>query len=141
VWQVLTDFARYPDWWPRNIRISPAGAPADLVGTDLRIQPRGGPAFRCRLERLVPEAELVFRYHDGPYRGTGVWRLERTATGTRVSYQADLVSDHWLLRFFSRLTDLGGAHSRLMKPVLAGLRRAVAGQPERGPLSVPDPLA
>lgn len=141
VWRVLTDLAHYPDWWPRNIRVRPAANPAGLIGSDLEIQPRGGPAFRCRLEEMVPEAELRFRYHDGPYRGTGTWRLERAAIGTRVSYQADLESDHWLLRLLGRLTDLGRAHSRLMKPVLGGLRRAATGQLEPDPFAPRDPLA
>ena len=131
VWRVLTDFGRYQAWWPGNVPVRALQTPPELVGAELEIRPRGGPPFRCRLERLVAEEELVFRYCAGPYQGTGTWRLAWTGGGTAVSYTADLTSDQWLLRFFSRLTDLGRAHSRLMRPVLAGLRRTVSGRPKR----------
>lgn len=142
VWRVLTRFEGYPGWWPRNVRVRVLARPADLLGATLEIHPAGGPTFRCRLESLVPETELVFRYLDGPYQGTGTWRLAWTGAGTEVTYAADLTSDHWLIRFFARLTSLGGAHSRLMQPVLAGLRRAVTGRPDpRGRDRLhPDPL-
>ena len=131
VWRVLTNFSRYQTWWPDNVPVRALEVPPTLVGAELEIRPKGGPPFRCRLDQLVEEEELVFRYHAGPYQGTGTWRLAWTGAGTEVSYTADLTSDHWLLRFFSRLTDLGRAHSRLMRPVLAGLRRTVTGRPER----------
>ena len=133
VWRVLTDFTRYPAWWPDNVRVRAGDIPPGLVGTELDIRPKGGPGFRCRLEQLREEEELVFRYHAGPYQGTGAWRLTWTGSGTQVTYLTDLTSEHWLLRFFGRLTDLGRAHSRLMRPVLAGLRRAVTGRPDRRP--------
>lgn len=140
VWRVLTAFDTYHRWWPRNVRVTAVSTPADLIGTVLEIHPKGGPPFQCRLETAAPESELVFRYVEGPYQGIGTWRLAWTGAGTQVTYRADLTSDHWLLRFFARLTDLGGAHSRLMQPVLAGLRRAVTGRPDPRERLRSDPL-
>jgi len=128
VYRVLVEFERYADWWPPTVRASAVSVTPQVEGSELEIQPRGGPAFRCRVEQAIPEQLLALRYLTGPYEGVGIWTLEAVAGGTRVLYTIDLTSEHRLLRFFARFTNLGRSHSRLMRPVLAGLRRAVVGR-------------
>lgn len=126
VYRVLTDFEQYRKWWPPAVRVRALSVVPEVVGSDLELHPRGGPAFRCRVEQAIPDSLLSLRYHEGPYAGLGVWSLEPVTGGTRVRYSVDLTSEHRLLRFFAKFTNLGRSHSRLMRPVLAGLRRAVA---------------
>jgi uncharacterized protein YndB with AHSA1/START domain len=127
VYGVLTDFERYRDWWPPAVQVRTLAVVPEVVGSELELRPRGGPAFRCRVEQAIPDSVLSLRYHQGPYEGLGVWSLEPVTGGTRVRYTVDLTSEHRMLRFFAKFTDLGRSHSRLMRPVLAGLRRVVAG--------------
>jgi len=128
VYRVLVDFERYADWWPPTVRASAVLVTPEVEGSELDIQPRGGPAFRCRVEQAVPGRLLALRYLTGPYQGVGIWTLEPVAGGTRVLYSIDLTSEHRLLRLFARITNLGRSHSRLMRPVLAGLKRVVVGR-------------
>jgi uncharacterized protein YndB with AHSA1/START domain len=128
VYRVLTDFEGYGEWWPPAVKVRALTVVPDVVGSDLEFRPRGGPAFRCRVEQAVPDSLLSLRYHEGPYAGLGIWSLEPVTGGTRVRYSVNLTSEHRMLRFFARFTDLGRSHSRLMGPVLAGLRRVVAGE-------------
>jgi hypothetical protein len=61
VWDVLTDFAAYPDWNPFIRRIEGVLVPrARLL---VRIQPPGGRAmtFRPTVLRVEPERELAWR--------------------------------------------------------------------------------
>ena len=128
VYRVLVDFERYAEWWPPTVRASAVSVTPQVEGSELEIQPRGGPAFRCRVEQALPGQLLALRYLTGPYEGVGIWTLKPVDGGTQVLYSIDLTSEHRLLRFLARFTNLGRSHSRLMRPVLAGLKRVVVGR-------------
>jgi uncharacterized protein YndB with AHSA1/START domain len=133
VWRVLADLNRYSAWWPKPVGIRATTITPELEGSDLEVRPRGGPAFHWLVERAVPDSLLLLRYHTGPYQGTGTWLLEPVLEGTRVVYALDLTTTHPLLRLIGRVTNLGRAHSRMMRPVLDRLRHAVTGGHDHPP--------
>jgi hypothetical protein len=61
VWQILTDFARYPEWNPLIRRID--GEPLKRAELDLLIHPDGARAmrFRPRIVTFRPPRELRWR--------------------------------------------------------------------------------
>ena len=87
VWDVLTDFAAYPEWNPFIRRIE--GGPVPRARLLVRIQPPGGRAvtFRPTILRVEPERELAWRgrtFVPGIFDGEHVFRLEpRGADSTR----------------------------------------------------------
>jgi hypothetical protein len=79
VWDVLTDFAAYPEWNPFIRRIE--GILAPRCRLLVRIQPPGGRAmtFRPTVLRVEPERELAWRGRTlvpGLFDGEHHFRLE-----------------------------------------------------------------
>src|SRR5438093_10920309 len=79
VWDVLTDFAAYPEWNPFIRRIEGVLVPrARLL---VRVQPPGGRpmTFRPTVLRVEPERELAWRGRTlipGPFDGEHYFTLE-----------------------------------------------------------------
>ena len=65
---------------------------ANGIDSEVEIRPRGGRAFRCRVELLEPPRRMRERYPGDFIAGVGEWRLEAVACGTRVLYELDVVS-------------------------------------------------
>ena len=135
VFAVLLDVADYDAWWPWYLGVEVEGADAVTrqatgapltPGVRLRIRPLAGYDFTWRVEHVEPDRLIRLRYEDGPYAGTGEWRLESIAQGTRVSFVADATTSHPLLGQVGQVLDLGVGHSVVMRGVLAGLERALA---------------
>jgi ribosome-associated toxin RatA of RatAB toxin-antitoxin module len=135
VFRVLLDVADYDAWWPWYLGVDviaadpsgrPPGEASPPVGARLRIRALAGYDFTWRVEHVEPDRAIRLRYEDGPYAGTGEWRLEPTALGTRVSFVADATTSHPLLGQLGQVLDLGVGHSLVMRGVLAGLGRALA---------------
>jgi hypothetical protein len=84
VWQVLTDFASYPDWNPFIRSLS--GELAVGVRLAVRIQPPGqrGMTFRPRLRVVQPGSELRWLGHlliPGLFDGEHVFLIEPLGEG------------------------------------------------------------
>lgn len=138
VWRVLTDFDRYPDWWPSSVRIRVLQVTPTSVGSAFEIKPYRGRGFRCDLVGIRDGTELRFAY-SGLYRGSGVWSLHDAGSeGTRVAYAIDLEIVDRLTATLSRVLPIGRLHSRLMKDVFGGLTEHVAaraGEPADPPVT------
>mgnify|MGYP003434810747 CR=1 FL=1 len=90
---------RYPQWYPPSLHLHVRAVTAAGIGSEVELRPRGGRAFRCRVESLEAPRRLRLRYPGDFIVGTGVWRL-----------------DGWLL-------PLGKIHSKFMREVLESLER------------------
>jgi hypothetical protein len=92
VWQVLTDFAAYPEWNPFLVRAS--GTPAEGERLTIRMQPAGGRAmtFRPRVREVAPERRLRWLGHlvmPGIFDGEHSFSIEPLADGGVRLVQAE----------------------------------------------------
>ncbi len=120
VWDALTDFARYPAWWPASLRVRVLRVSPGLVGSRFEVRPWGS-RFVCEVGAVVPGREMVVRYVEGAHRGTGVWTLRPDGAGTRVCYVVDLEPCGPLPRLLSHVLDFGRIHSAGMAQLFDGL--------------------
>lgn len=126
VWKTLADFESSPTWWRPQVTVVIRQVAPDLVGSILEVRPLGGMGFVCRVSAVKPEAEMKLQYIEGIYRGTGVWTLTPTESGTLLRYAIDLEIVSRLLIALSFFVDLGAIHSRLMKQVFVNLESHMA---------------
>src|ERR1700736_5261357 len=86
VYAVLVDFAKYPRWWPSELRLRVLQTTTELVGSRFEVRPQGG-SFICQVTQVIPEKEMLIRYVEGFHRGTGLWLIKPQGDGTRLCYQ------------------------------------------------------
>ena len=89
IWQAITDFSSYAEWWPSSVRIAVRRNTPELVGSLVQLKPFGGRAFLCEVESIRDGAELRLQY-SGVYRGPGVWTIAAGEGNCRVTYRVDL---------------------------------------------------
>jgi uncharacterized protein YndB with AHSA1/START domain len=123
VWEVLADFERYPQWWPKSLDIRVLSGGMELLGTEVELRPAGGRAFRCRVEAVDLPKCIGMRYFGGFIDGFGAWRLEPLGQETRVIYQLEVNAHGWLVSLLGKVLNLGRMHSRLMQTVLRNLNQ------------------
>jgi uncharacterized protein YndB with AHSA1/START domain len=123
VWRALADIAAYPAWWPHSLRLRVLRCEPGLVGSEIELRPFGGRPFRCRIDSVEQPLSIRTQYYDGLVSGRGEWRLEPTASGTRVRYELDVRADGWLVAALNRMLPLARVHSRQMQGVLRQLAR------------------
>ena len=127
VWRVLADVARYPEWYPRQLKLAVRRAEPGTVGSEIEMRPYGGRAFCCRYEAVDAPSSLRVRYFGGFIEGTGEWRLLAEGERTRVVYDCDVVALGLMAALAGKVVALAPFHSREMKGVLEALgRRASA---------------
>jgi uncharacterized protein YndB with AHSA1/START domain len=127
VFAALLDFESYPRWWPAQLRVRVLKATPERVGSRIEVRPRGG-VFVCEIAQVVPDREILIGYVEGVQRGTGRWRFEKVAEGTRACYQIDLEPQGWLPRLLSNVMNFGKLHSRSMEKVFDGLEEWLRGR-------------
>jgi uncharacterized protein YndB with AHSA1/START domain len=126
IWAVLLDVAAYPQWWPRSVSVTVLSAAVQGAGSEVKLTPRGGRAFRCRVESLFAPRRMTMRYGDGFITGTGEWRLEPVNGGTRLVYDLNVVAEGWLAALLAHVMLLGKQHSKSMHELLECLERETA---------------
>lgn len=85
VWDVLVDFARYPEWNPFTVRVETTGRVGDVIDLLLPDPNRPGELFRNREWIQVSDAPHHLRYDtrdalDGVHAVRDQWVVARTAT-------------------------------------------------------------
>jgi len=125
VWRVLADVGGYPRWYPRSLRLRVLRNVAGLVGTEFELRPFGGRAFRCRIDGVEAPRSIRLQYYGGFLDGRGEWRLESSASGTRVTYALDVTALGRLAAVIGRVLPFGRIHSRQMMGVLRQLERTL----------------
>jgi carbon monoxide dehydrogenase subunit G len=66
---------------------------------------------------------MKIQYFGRFIEGTGEWRLEEAASGTRLTYSIDAQARGWLVALLSLVINLGAVHSRQMRGVFENLSR------------------
>ena len=126
VWRVVSDFAAYPSWWPRRIRVRVLSLEPALVGTEIQICPPGAIPFCCRVTEVTSGQRIQMKYFGGIVEGEGEWRLKPAGTGTCVSYEINVDARGWLVALIGRFVSLAGIHSGQMRDVFANLATRAA---------------
>lgn len=126
IWPVLADVNGYPQWYPPSLNLHVRTVTADGIGSEVELRPRGGRAFRCRVESPEAPCRLRLRYPGDFIVGMGEWRLDAAPGGTRVAYEMDVVATGRLAGLLGWLLPLGKLHSKLMREVLENLERETA---------------
>ncbi len=122
---VLADVNGYPQWYPPSLHLHVRAVTAAGIGSEVELRPRGGRAFRCRVESLEPPRRLRLRYPGDFIVGTGEWCLDAAPGGTRVAYDLDVVATGRLAVPLGWLLPLGKIHSKFMRGVLVNLEAEV----------------
>lgn len=126
IFRLLVDFSRYPEWWPKELKVEVLKVSPSWVGSRIKIQPYGS-WFVCEVISLIPNQEMLMHYVDGLHRGTGLWKLEEIPIGTRLNYTVDLEPQGVVPRLLSHVMDFAAWHSRGMQGVFSGLQKEVSG--------------
>jgi hypothetical protein len=104
VWQVLTDFAAYPQWNP--FVVSAAGAPRQGERLRIRVQPPGTTGSNFTPLVLVAEPGRELRWVGtlplGSFRGEHFMRLEPLGA-ERVRFHHGEIFSGWLLPLVWRM--------------------------------------
>jgi uncharacterized protein YndB with AHSA1/START domain len=104
VFEALSDARSYPDWW-RPVYIDVESEPGEPhVGSVSHQHFKGRLPYhlhtRTRIVRLEPP-HLIEGEVDGDLRGTGIWTLTETPTGTHVRFDWRVLADRRLLRMLT----------------------------------------
>lgn len=123
IWPVLADISRYPQWWPKLLRVRVMQSTPALIGSELELRPLGAKRFSCQVVSFVAPERIDLEYRGGVIEGTAKWRLEPAGQGTRVSYAIDVLAKGRLVALVGRILDLNTMHSLSMQAIFRNLRR------------------
>ena len=87
IWQLFVDVPNWKRWNAGIDRIEMTEPFA--VGSEFEMQPTGGEPLRSRLIDVAPQCHFVDETRLGDLVITVAHRLERIASGTRVTYAAE----------------------------------------------------
>jgi uncharacterized protein YndB with AHSA1/START domain len=71
IWPVLADVNGFPNWYPPSLHLQERAVTAVGIGSEVELRPRGGRAFRCRVESLEPPLRMRMRYPGDFIAGVG----------------------------------------------------------------------
>ena len=73
------------------------------------------------IDKITTDNKLEETYIGGDLRGVGVWRFDKTESGTIASYECEVTSQKWLPHITFTLFGKN-AHSNVYKPLLKKLK-------------------
>lgn len=120
VWQVLSDFARYPEWNPLLLQARGEVKPGARVAMKVTAPDGSGKqyGFKATLVRVEPGVALEWTGGvPGVLKGHHYLRLSPDGTGTRLVHGED---------FSGLLTLVGRKRLEGLRPAYEGLNRALA---------------
>ncbi len=95
IWEILSDFQKYPDWNPFIRSIRGNLAEGERITADLRPQGAAGMTIRPVLIRVIPGRELRWRGHlfvRGLFDGEHVFEIRQLGDGTCLFVQHEYFS-------------------------------------------------
>jgi ribosome-associated toxin RatA of RatAB toxin-antitoxin module len=122
IWDIITDFKAYSEWWPAKVKTKVLKIFTEVKGSQIEVKPYGGIGFICEVVNVKPNAELVMEY-SGLYKGLGVWTISENNGQCNVTYEINLDVNHPLIRILSHIFPVDKIHYNLMEKVFLGLEK------------------
>jgi ribosome-associated toxin RatA of RatAB toxin-antitoxin module len=122
IWDIITDFKSYSEWWPSTVKTKVLKISDEVKGSKIEVRPYGGMGFICEVVNVQPNTKLVMEY-SGIYKGLGVWTISENNRQCNVAYEIDLEVNHPLIRILSNLLPVDKLHYNLMEKVFWGLEQ------------------
>ena len=100
IWEILTDFQKYPDWNPFIRSIQGTAVEGEWIEADLRPPGTRGMKIRPVLKKVVPDRELRWVGHlfmGALFRGEHVFEIQPRDDGTCLFVQHEYFSGLLLL--------------------------------------------
>ena len=121
IFNVLTDFQRYPEWWPKIIHFKNFKI---INGTQkIYVKPVFASGFLWEMTNISKYGKIVISYADGAYKGTGTWRIYPQNGKTNISYEIHLkINDKFTLAL-SKFINIEKMHSKMMLVVFKKLEK------------------
>ena len=123
VWNVLSDVAAYPKWWPALRGVSVLRHQEGLLGSEFEVRPFLGRTFRIRFEELEGRESVRLRFFDGALEGPGGFHLREAGGGTQVRYEMDVFTRGMRIAALSQILPYEWIHRSRMRSVLRRLKR------------------
>jgi uncharacterized protein YndB with AHSA1/START domain len=127
VFELWTDAACYPKWFPHARRISNVSAPLDQRGARYTLHLEGPVRAKCQVTRVERNRfhEHIFRQTPFPAEGQAVAKFEPAEGGTRLSFDASYeVAGGPVGRFLDRLLIARVAEPRMAQEI-ANFKRLI----------------
>jgi len=125
IWNIITDFNGYSEWWPSAVKTKALKIFNEVKGSQIEVRPYGGMAFICEVVKIKPNTELVMKYL-GIYKGFGVWTISENNGQSNVAYEINLDVNHPLIHILSYVLPVDKIHYNLMEKVFLGLEQKLA---------------
>ena len=126
VYQTLSDFSAYREWWPSPLTFEAIGPLPTRIGTRARMANPPWASWTVVVEDLQEASLIAMSYESGACKGTASWHLEGVNGGTLVAYAVDVELLPLWLRLASRIYDISREHTRQIDRVFAALDRRLS---------------
>ena len=116
---LLKNYSSYNDWWL---------IPTETIdGKEKYFQFTPLPFVKIGLEEDFYHAnrELRFRYVKGPFRGTGIWELEKIDGETQISYTIRLKPVNFLIGLMAKTPFFKWKHSQDIRNIIKEIEKKV----------------
>jgi len=117
---LLINYASYNEWWL---------IPTETIkGKDKYFQFSPLPFVKIGLveDLYQPNNELKFRYIKGPFRGTGIWKLEGIDNKTQISYTINLKPVNIIFGLMAKTRIFRWKHNQDIKNIIKELEKKAA---------------
>lgn len=121
VFDVISDFSTYSEWFPNSIKLEVLNSNKEKVGSLIKIS-IGIVSFQCELMRINKNKEIIVHY-TGSYEGNGIWYFLETGKGTKLMYEIDLEIKNPIVKVLSLFVNVTGIHSKMMSNIFQGLEQ------------------
>lgn len=126
LFEVMTDFERFPAWMPRHYRVLCKRTAAGYEGREVWLRPAPMLIIGWRIIEAIPKSAFKLSYSQGWHTGYGKWTFEAEGTGTRMTYHIDIVPKNLVYAWMYRLVNLRKRHSKDIQMIM-GLAAAHIG--------------
>jgi len=123
IYRVLTDFASYPAWYPKDIKFSIGYLDKKVIGTTLSIQNSPFVKWEAKITGFKPNELIGIDYINGAWLGKTKWELHEKGPQTLLTYEIDLHVNKGWLRLLWNIINFGKYHSKQMHAIFKNLEK------------------